>query len=370
MIPPKQTHTILLAEDDNLVRTVAVATLVNAGYHVVGVENGEELFLALPQVKPDLVLSDIRMPRCDGFELLQRMRSMPAYQTLPFIFMTAKADSADQRMGMSLGADDYVIKPYLPEDLLKTIELRLERVAIINARTEQRQRFLSRVLPHELRTPLTAIIGYADLLKYGGDNNETLDAAEMREYGRNIGRSGERLLQIAEDFTLWAYFEQIAHAVSGGESPSLKPTTLSSTNLLKWVKKPALEYGRLDDLSILGDTVSIMVLNEGLAAVVQHLVVNAFKFSLPGTGVHLSLKVDASDVEISVADRGRGMTDEDIANVGLMRQFGRERFEQQGMGMGLILAKTFAELSGGSLTLRRNTSGVGLFAQLKLRLAS
>jgi CheY-like chemotaxis protein len=199
--------TILLAEDDPLIREVTEQTLQSVGYRVVSVQDGQEAIEALQRVRPDLILSDVRMPRIDGFELLQRVRSDHDYRATPFIIMSAKAETSDQRMGMSLGADDYVTKPYLSADLLKTIEVRLARASLVNDRLRHHQQFLMRVLPHELRTPLSGIIGYADLMVLLGESGDTLTGKDLVDYGQNIGRSGQRLLGIAEDFSLWSWLE-------------------------------------------------------------------------------------------------------------------------------------------------------------------
>lgn len=95
MITPAQSSTILLVEDDELVREIAAETLRDAGYKVVAMPDGEAAFEVLPTVRPDLILSDVRMPRCTGFELLQRVRIDPAYNPTPFIIMSAKVETSD-----------------------------------------------------------------------------------------------------------------------------------------------------------------------------------------------------------------------------------------------------------------------------------
>ena len=93
-------------------RTIAEGILSSFGFAVTAVSDGSEALAALDAARPDVILSDIRMPVIDGFQLLQRIRSDPISSNIPFIIVSAKAERADVRMGMSLGADDYVIKPY------------------------------------------------------------------------------------------------------------------------------------------------------------------------------------------------------------------------------------------------------------------
>ena len=361
-IPP----TILFVEDDDMVRQITEETLRAVGYRVVSVQDGIEALEALRQMQPDLILSDVRMPRCDGFELLRRLRCDPLQDRTPFIIMSAKAETSDQRMGMSLGADDYVTKPFKPGDLLKTIEMRLQRAAAINDILQQQQRFLMRVLPHELRTPLTGIIGYAELLTVIGESGETLKPEELVDYGYNIGKSGARLLRVAEDFSLWSWLEAEVDVARKGRASPMKAQVLDGAALRRWCHAVAESYGRSGDCAIEVETVHVMAPGDGLDRVVTHLVENACKFSLPGTRVSVAVRTRNSLCEIVVTDSGRGMSEEEIARVGVMRQFGRERFEQQGMGMGLVLVQTFARLGGGDFTMERNATEGGITVRLRL----
>jgi len=324
----------------------------------------------LLSVKPDLILSDVRMPRCDGFEFLRRIRCNQDYQTTPFIIMSAKVETSDQRMGMSLGADDYVTKPYLSVDLLKTIDVRLKRAALVNKLLRGQQHFLLQVLPHELRTPLTGIIGYADLMMMIGAAGDSLAAKELLDYGQNIGRSGQRLLAIAEDFTLWSWMEWAKGERNAPSGPPLKNTQITAALLRHWCEKCVAGYGRERDLTIEGRPATVIVPAEGLERIFAHLVHNSLKFSLPGTSVLVKIIESEETCEIQVTDFGRGMRETDLVQFGVMLQFGREKFEQQGIGMGLGLARNFAHLAGGEFTLANNMPGPGLTAHLKLKRAA
>ncbi len=358
--------TILVVEDDPIIREVSEATLGGEGYRVVSVQDGEEALEVLPRVRPDLILSDVRMPRCDGFELLRRVRRDRHHCSTPFVIMSAKAETSDQRMGMSLGADDYLTKPYMAADLLRTIEVRLARVALVNDRLRLQRHFLTRVLPHELRTPLAGIIGYADLMVLQGESGCTLTAGDLVDYGQNLGRAGQRLLSIAEDFSLWAWLESETGGQSPGGGTGLRQTQITAEVLRHWCGECASRYGRAGELLIEGPPTTVRVPAEGLQRVIAHLVENALKFSLPGAGVRVSIGGAELACEIRVTDSGRGMSEADLERFGMMRQFDRGKFEQQGIGMGLGLAQKFAQLGGGDFTLVRNLPGPGMTACLKL----
>jgi DNA-binding response OmpR family regulator len=119
--------TILVIDDNNDIRENVVETLTLAGYRVYDATNGKTgVELALKET-PDLILCDIMMPELDGYGVLMMLNKHSATSTIPFIFLTAKAEHLDQRKGMDLGADDYIIKPFDSAELLNSIERRLTK---------------------------------------------------------------------------------------------------------------------------------------------------------------------------------------------------------------------------------------------------
>ena len=369
MTPESPQATILLVEDDPLVREVAVEILRQAGYAVVAVADGEAALQALSSARPDLILSDVRMPGCTGFELLERVRSNPIYTPMPFIFMSAKADTSDQRHGMSLGADDYVTKPYLPEDLLKTIKVRLARSAMFTAATHRQRQFLSEVLPHELRTPLSGVVGYADLMTEIGRAGESLSAEELVEYGTNLQRSGQRLQRVAEDFSLWSWFETLFDGLRFGTPVALTKISVARDELELWIDTIVAPYGRERDVTIDLQAATLTVPADGLVRVIQHLVDNALKFSPAASPVRITGVLQGARYEISVQDQGRGMDEPEIESAGSLRQFGQKQYEQRGLGMGLALAGSFARLAGGEFSVSSNRPALGITARLRLQAA-
>lgn len=358
--------TILLAEDDDLVRQIAHETLSGAGYKVVSVADGRAAIEALPQLRPDLILSDVRMPRCDGFEFLRHVRRSSEDRATPFIIISAKADTYDARTGMALGADDYVTKPFQPDDLLKTIAARLERSAMTREVVQQQQRFLGRVLPHELRTPLTGILGYADLMVGLGEAGTTLSPSELADYGRNLRQSGYRLLRIAESLALWSWLESCHQATREGNPPEVIQQAINGDEIGARCRDWAAAHDRTADLDVAISDGLVSVPSEGLEVAMEHLVDNACKYSEPGTRVQVRGRPTAAGYEFVVVDRGRGMTLEELEAVKVRRQIGGKAASPQGIGAGLALVRSFAELGGGYLSLSANLPESGITAQLCL----
>ncbi len=118
---------ILIIEDEPQVRANIATILEMEGYTPVTATNGTEGITRAREQAPDLVLCDITMPEIDGYTVLATLRTDPALTNVPFIFLTAKTARADVRLGMNLGADDYLTKPFLAPELLSAIEARLKR---------------------------------------------------------------------------------------------------------------------------------------------------------------------------------------------------------------------------------------------------
>ena len=358
---------ILLAEDDAIVREITQAMLLSFGYAVTAVANGAEASVALRNIKVDLILSDVRMPVCDGFEFLQEIRKNPAYSRIPFIIVSAKADSTEVRMGMSLGADDYVTKPYEPADLQEAITVRLNHAKRINELIEHNQRFLVRTLPHELRTPLTGLMGYADMMCLTAEAGQTLSVEELADYGQMLRLSGERLLNIVQNFALWNDLDRIGQDQRNGKVLPVIEHAVNPAGLSSVARESAAKYSRLPDLMIDCNIEAVIEIVMGdFLPVVRGLIDNAFKYSLPGDRVRISTRAESGMFYLSVKDKGWGMTAEQIAKIGLMRQFDRDKFEQQGMGLGLAIAALFAQLSGGKLELQRDAESKGLTVIMSL----
>lgn len=119
--------TILLIEDNQEVRENTAEILELSDYHVITAENGKAGVELARKELPDLIICDVMMPELDGFGVLHVLSKNTATSSIPFIFLTAKAEKDDMRKGMNLGADDYLTKPFDDVQLLDAIEIRLKK---------------------------------------------------------------------------------------------------------------------------------------------------------------------------------------------------------------------------------------------------
>jgi CRP-like cAMP-binding protein/CheY-like chemotaxis protein len=124
---------ILLIEDNAEMRENTAEILELANYKVITASNGKEgVHLAQTEI-PDLIISDIMMPELDGYGVLHLLSKNPETASIPFIFLTAKAEKSDYRKGMGLGADDYLTKPFDDMELLNAVETRLNKAERLKA---------------------------------------------------------------------------------------------------------------------------------------------------------------------------------------------------------------------------------------------
>jgi diguanylate cyclase (GGDEF)-like protein len=126
-------ETVLVVDDDPDVARFVEVNLRSAGYEVTVASNGEEGLERAIELRPDLVLLDVMMPKLDGFEVAQRLRRDPRTSSSSIIMLTAKALSSDKVLGLSSGADDYIIKPFDPVELLARVKGTLRRAREMRA---------------------------------------------------------------------------------------------------------------------------------------------------------------------------------------------------------------------------------------------
>ena len=115
---------ILIAEDERDMRDLDAFTLRFAGHEVFTASNGEEAVEMAPKVNPDLILMDVRMPRMTGYEACKVMKANPDLKDIPVVFLSAKGQENERQQGLEAGAEDYLIKPFAPDQLtlhIKTI---------------------------------------------------------------------------------------------------------------------------------------------------------------------------------------------------------------------------------------------------------
>ena len=118
---------VLAADDDEDILELVAFRLERSGYTVLRARDGEEALRLAQEAKPDLAVLDVMMPKLDGFELTRRLRADGATSRMPIILLTARAQDADVQAGFDAGADDYLRKPFSPQELRARVQAILGR---------------------------------------------------------------------------------------------------------------------------------------------------------------------------------------------------------------------------------------------------
>ncbi len=341
---------VLLIEDDEKLRTMLAAALEAEGYRVGHASSGEEGVRVAREFDPTVIVCDVQMPRGDGRSVLAALRGDKRLGTVQFVFMTGDSQRTPQREGMNLGADDYLEKPFSSADFLACVAARFERADILRKADDRALNRLSatvtKELPHELFTPLTGIIGLAEVLLEEG---EELDPKVAREMIEGIRASGDRLNRTLRNYL--TILELINNRPIGRDPDAQLDAEMVRVVVGEAAMSATQKNKREADLRVEGEGFALVGSRNNLSAVVVELVDNACKFSERGTPVVVRLSRDDDNLRLEVSDRGRGMSAEQISQIGAFRQFDRNKYEQQGLGLGLTLTQHLVERDGGTVNI-------------------
>ncbi len=338
---------ILIIEDEHLILDSISEYLQLEGYECLKAISGEEGIQEANDETPDLIVCDIKMPGLNGHEVLKELRANPRTSTIPFIFLSALVKKSDLRKGMILGADDYLTKPFEPEDLLDSIKTRLEKHSAIKKRMKTLRDSIAHALPHELQTPLVTIMGYAEMLSAKFKESSDDEAWEFTEA---IHQAGVRLNRLVRNFIFYEKL-QLMSTDSQSMASSKGVSEITPDLVIDISHKVADRFNRKDDLDISVEKSVIAVPKTYFLILIEELLDNAYKFSTKGTKVTLSGNNKDEYYRLIITDKGRGMTEEQLANIGAYLQFERNKYEQQGMGLGLTISMKIVEIYGGAIKI-------------------
>jgi two-component system, sensor histidine kinase and response regulator len=343
---------ILVIEDDPLMLDSVVQVLTLSDMEVLSAENGIDGLALAREHQPDLVVCDVSMPDLDGYGVLLELHSDPLTETIPLIFLTGHADKKSMRMGMELGADDFLVKPFTPPELLAAVNGRLDRYKTIRSQPERKLEELRgnvlHVFPHEMRTPLTAIMGYSDMLS---NNAGHLSAEKVSVMAQRINKAGHRLFHMIDNFLI---FSQLHLVQPDSEwANELQKIMIDGAIAYKTISDRvnfvARQYEREQDIQLTLEPISTLnVSQDSLKKMVEEMVDNACKFSEAGTAISITGIAQEDTYTICTADAGHGISAEQIAEIAPYIQFDRHQYDQQGTGLGLVIVRGLAELYQGT----------------------
>ena len=344
--------TVLVIDDSPEISQLVGETLQLNGYHVFLAENGVAGVQLAQEYIPDLILCDVHMPELDGYATLTALRQQSSTATIPFVFLTGAVEKGNVRQGMELGADDYLTKPFTITELLAAVSARLEKQVAVTRQAERKLEELrgsiSLALPHELLTPLTGILGFSSVI---ADNYDRIAPSDLFEMASKIQGAALRLQRLIENFLLYSQIELLATDPAKVDAMRSGEFLFDQGSVVELAQHIAKRCGREDDLSVRIESAPLPIEPDRLHKALAELLDNAFKFSRAGDSVVLGGSLTDDEFTFSITDHGRGMTPEQVAKVGAHLQFERKFYEQQGSGLGLIIAKRLTELHGGTFCI-------------------
>lgn len=366
---------ILFVEDNADLRENAALVLDLEGYTVRLARDGREaLDLLEAGLVPHLIVSDIMMPRMDGYEFFQAVRQKAHLKAVPFIFLTARGSRHDISVGRLMGADDYLIKPFEPEEFLIAIQNKLQRAADMRAQATEilndARRSLVQLLSHELHTPLTYVTGGFALLAEELEGFRGPVLSDDIRVSLSLIQSGtQRLNRLAEQTVLYSeimsgYVAQQVHEI--GEALDVEFLLSDALSLLdEYARERRTHFRR----PVPQEGVIVHGVKDLLVTAISEVVRNAIQYSPEGAQVGLSVARDAKFGTLTVTDHGQGIPLENQATIwDVLIQLARERGEQQGVGMGLPIVKGIMTSHGGDAILH-SVPGEGTQVTLHIPLA-
>lgn len=346
---------VLVIDDTEEIRMIITESLNLYGFITLSAEDGGTGIEMARRHIPDVIICDINMPNMDGYATLTALRQEEATATIPFVFLSGASDKINMRRGMELGADDYLTKPFTHKELMAAVGARLEKQADLQRQSEKKldelRGNITMALPHELRTPLNGILGLANIMI---DDYASMPPEEVLESAKYIHESASRLHRLIENFLLHSQIELMASEKKKIETASNSTPLAIEQTIPEIARKVAARFKREADLVLEAGCGTLLIPADHFKKIVEELIDNAFKFSEAGKHVRISTSMSGHSFLLTIQDQGRGMTREQLSAIGPHMQFQRKTFEQQGSGLGLIIAKRLTELLGGQIVIESN----------------
>jgi len=341
---------ILLIEDDLALRITLKEILNLRHFEVLEAEHGQEALDVIEKYRPHLIMCDIMMPVMDGLEFHEIISKDSVLSAIPFIFLSAKQEENLMRKCLNRGADDFIRKPFIVDEIITIVETKLERFKKVQNAHTNLYRGTKKHFVHEVNTPLNDIIGIIKLLS---DQQNTFLKQEIVELQKGIYDSADRLKRTMHNLFLYQEYSDNNLTFESPRAASIKAT------FLKVIQQ--LSKGDVYQETRISHTIQnawVEVQNEYLEFILYALIDNALKFSQNNT-VRVSGKITAQKYyELTIKDYGIGFTPEEVRNIHSGKQFNRKKLEKQGLGLGLFLSKKLTEGFGGILSIasKKNTS--------------
>jgi two-component system sensor histidine kinase/response regulator len=333
------------------------------GLRVLVATDGESAIEQIKYVKPDLILLDVMMPGIDGFETCQRLKANIETEKIPIIFMTALSETVDKVRGLSLGAVDYITKPFEHEEVLvrirthlmiakqrQTIELQnieLQTEIAERKRAEEALTIFLHAVSHDLRNPVTGLIMVLEHLMQTGNTYENHILLPKTTLER-MRQSGDRQLALINSL-LESHVNDVHGIITRPEPVMINTVIQASLNDLQGILEK-------EDTEILlqvpSDLPLVMIDAAHICRVFQNLIANAIKHNPPNLKLTISAQINDENMMLcEVADNGVGMNNEQSEHLFELYTQGKKQNQLNrrslSLGLGLYICRQIVQAHGG-----------------------
>jgi len=343
---------LLIIEDDVDLRTNLKELLEAEGFNVKTANDGLEGYELIIKNQFDLIICDIYMPRMDGKELLNKLQEEKAIPSTSFVFLTARADMSELREGMTSGADDYLVKPFKAEELLKSINVRMQKREESTNQVSNMRDTMIRKIPHELRTPLVGILGFSEVIE---NDIENLSKEELRQMAQCIRKSGMRLHRRIEKFLTFA---DLSAQEKSNHEISTDKFEIEEELLKAFLNDILIEFDRSEDVIFDLEDAQIMISADQYVLILRELLENAIKFSQKGSGIIIMGRKNDKFYKTRVIDAGKGIPEKYLKEIGPFNMFSDNKDTAEGSGLGLAIVKRLIELVDGYLKVESKENSI------------
>ncbi|HEX2673754.1 MAG TPA: ATP-binding protein [Polyangiaceae bacterium] len=334
---------VLLAEDSADMRAYIVG-LLTSGYQVLALPDGQAALDAIASFQPDLLLTDVMMPRLDGLQLLRAVRGDLRTRQLPVIFLSARAGEEAALEGIEAGADDYLVKPFAARELLARVRTHVELSrarrdwAAHLEQTNQELEAFSYSVSHDLRTPLRAIDGFSQaiLVHKSGQLDE-----EGKQYLARVRKAASRMGELIDELL----------ALSRVSRAPLRRQNTSLTALAERLVREQRERQPAHPVNFEAEPNLVVHADARLLEILlEKLLENSWKFTARRSDARVRVgRVTADTPTFYVADNGAGF-DQTYAHR-LFQPFQRLHTDADfpGTGIGLAIVQRIVARHGGRI---------------------
>ncbi len=340
---------ILVIEDETAIREIVKDYFNRLDFEVSIAVNGKEgLFDAIIK-KPDIIICDLMMPEMDGYEVLKHVRQHEEIGDTPFILLTAKTEHADIRLGMKGGADDYLTKPFVFEELRDAVLSCLKRATRVRESTQDKIRQFTKEMQqatdHEFNTPLNTIFGFAEIII---QQSNVLSKEQIVEFVKKMFTSGKRLQRTVKKL---AIYQAIVSSKITGNNEYIGKCAIYTNIVNQIINRSTKEASKNVNFNVLLESSELNVAETALDIIIYEITDNAVKFSNDNSEIIVTGKIVDDRYRLIVKNYGYGMTAGQIEKIDAFVQFDRASREQQGSGLGLFIAKSLTEMNGGKFSV-------------------